>query len=128
MFTLHLPPLRARKSDVPALARAILLRLEREVGPKELGASALSRLLLHSFPGNVRELNAILYRAAAATPGREILAAHVDRALALSSRPKPLSLGHDEALLLLDQHAGNVSAAARSLGVPRSTFRSWVGK
>jgi DNA-binding NtrC family response regulator/tetratricopeptide (TPR) repeat protein len=55
---LHLPPLRDRREDVPALARHFLDRLGRETGklPLRLASSAMELLVLYDWPGNVREL------------------------------------------------------------------------
>jgi DNA-binding NtrC family response regulator len=126
--TLVLPPLRERRTDVGALTRALLLRLEPEVGRKELSPGALAVLVAHSWPGNVRELGSVLYRAATQAGGREILPQH----LALSVRlPGPRSVrdvGQFDARALLESHAGNVSAAARAARMPRTTFRALLNK
>jgi DNA-binding NtrC family response regulator len=123
--TIVLPPLRQRKSDLPALARELLCRLAAEVGPKRLTGPALARLTAHAWPGNVRELSAVLYRAAMAAPTEDILSDHLElaetpRGKVIRARSRP-----EEALELLAQH-GSVSAAARAAGVPRSTFRAWL--
>lgn len=124
-FVIRVPPLRARRSDIPALSRILLRRLGEELGPKELGSRSLAMLVGHSWPGNVRELASVLYRAAAAAPGEFIDVAHVASALTLAKkRPRPLSV--DQARALLSSHGDNVSAAARAAAVPRSTFRSWL--
>lgn len=126
--TLVLPPLRERRTDVGALTKALLLRLEPELGRKELSPGALAVLVAHSWPGNVRELGSVLYRAAALASGREILAQH----LALSVRPpgprRVRDIGQFDALALLESHAGNVSAAARAARLPRTTFRALLNK
>jgi DNA-binding NtrC family response regulator len=58
VIRLHLPPLRDRRDDVPALARHFLERFARDAGkpPLRLSASALELLTLYDWPGNVREL------------------------------------------------------------------------
>jgi DNA-binding NtrC family response regulator len=124
LVVIELPPLRQRKSDIPALARGVLGRLEPELGPKRLSSAALARLVAHSWPGNVRELGGALYRAAVAAPGQLIDAAHVQLGRAerqAAPRPSP-----EQAKKLLREHRGNVSAAARAAGVARSTFRAWL--
>jgi DNA-binding NtrC family response regulator len=126
-FVLRVPPLRSRKSDISALSRMFLYRLKDELGDKELTSSGLARLLAHTWPGNVRELGSALYRAAVRCDGRDIDVLHVDAALDRSARTRPRALSNPEAQALLEQ-AGNVSAAARAAGVPRSTFRSWLAK
>ncbi|MGC4089572.1 MAG: sigma 54-interacting transcriptional regulator [Polyangiaceae bacterium] len=124
---IQIPPLRQRRSDIPELARSLLRRIRDEVGEKELTSGALSRLLEYDFPGNVRELGSVLYRAAMLSPERDIQSEHVRLG---SGRPPPrtASLGAEEAQSLLSEHAGNISRAARAAGVPRSTFRAWLAR
>ncbi len=64
--TIDLPPLRARREDIPELAAHLLDRLARERGVprKRLSAAAASRLQRHDWPGNVRELENVLRGAA----------------------------------------------------------------
>jgi DNA-binding NtrC family response regulator len=127
-FVIRVPPLRSRKSDIPALSSALLARIRDEVGPRQLGSAALARLVAHSWPGNVRELSSVLYRAAVTADGEHIESSHVEAALAGPSKARPRALSEGEAAILLREHGGNVSAAARTAGVPRSTFRSWLEK
>ncbi|MES2120730.1 MAG: sigma-54 dependent transcriptional regulator [Pseudomonadota bacterium] len=60
-----LPPLRERSSDIPALARHLLGRLAEQTGLKELsiGNDALTVLMRYGWPGNVRQLAGVLFRA-----------------------------------------------------------------
>ena len=59
----RLPPLRERTEDIPDLARAFLLRANREGLPaKTIDAGALERLKAHAWPGNVRELENLIRR------------------------------------------------------------------
>ncbi len=69
-ITIELPPLRARRSDIPALAEALLVRINQANGSRlYLTGEALDRLVSYDFPGNVRELRNILQRAAALNAG-----------------------------------------------------------
>ncbi|MEO8459241.1 MAG: sigma-54 dependent transcriptional regulator [Dokdonella sp.] len=67
VIELRVPPLRARRSDIPMLATRVLERLAKENSspPAQLTASALESLNTYEFPGNVRELENILERAVA---------------------------------------------------------------
>lgn len=125
---IELPPLRERKTDIPALAAALLQRREREVGPKRLSTRALARLMESAWPGNVRELDNVLYRAAVASERPVIEAEHVDPPRAEGRRTRPSALSPRDALSLLERNRGNVAVSARSAGVPRSTFRAWIAK
>ncbi|HTQ05796.1 MAG TPA: sigma 54-interacting transcriptional regulator [Polyangiaceae bacterium] len=127
-ITITLPPLRRRKSDIPALCRVLLERLAGDVGEKRVTSHALARLVAYAWPGNVRELSAVLYRAAMAAPGPEILVAHVVLPEPEMKGPGIVRATPNRAEALLAEHDGNVSRAARAAGVPRSTFRSWLGR
>jgi len=61
--TITLPPLRRRKSDLPALCQVLLARLAADVGEKRVSGPALARLVAHGWPGNVRELEHVISRA-----------------------------------------------------------------
>jgi len=82
VVTIRLPPLRDRRDDIGDLARAFLVRAKREGLPeKTLDASAIERLKAHDFPGNVRELENLLRRAAAMSPAAVITAREVEQEL-----------------------------------------------
>ncbi|HEQ0196616.1 MULTISPECIES: sigma 54-interacting transcriptional regulator [Pseudomonas] len=73
--TLHIPPLRERPEDVPALVAHVLLHhnRERQGSVSGISANALARLQAYAFPGNVRELRSLVLTAAERTePGRRI--------------------------------------------------------
>ena len=123
---IHIPALRTRRSDIPAIAVALLERLAPQIGSKQLNSGALGRLVAHSWPGNVRELSSVLYRAAVAATGSEIQGVHVDAALPITLNADP---GDRPSVVdLVKLHGGNVAAAARAARVPRSTFRAWLRK
>lgn len=121
----ELPPLRQRKSDIAQLSHSLLRRMRPDLGERVLSSAALARLVEQNFPGNVRELGAVLYRAAASAE-YEIASHHVEEAsrLAAPHARRPTQ----DARALLEQCGGNVSKAARAAGVPRSTFRAWLAK
>lgn len=77
VIEVRLPSLRDRAEDVPAIAEAILARMAVRAGerPLRLSADALQRLQQHPFPGNVRELENVLERAAALAMSDELVAA-----------------------------------------------------
>lgn len=65
VIALRMPPLREMREDIPLLAHAILQRINSDMGHCEISAEALHALSQYDFPGNVRELENILERAAA---------------------------------------------------------------
>jgi two-component system, NtrC family, nitrogen regulation response regulator GlnG len=80
---LRLPPLRDRPDDIPDLARAFLLRANREGLPsKTIDAAALDRLKQHPWPGNVRELENLIRRICALYGEDLITARIIERELA----------------------------------------------
>jgi DNA-binding NtrC family response regulator len=80
---LEVPPLRERIEDVELLANHFLLRAAAErAQPLELGQSALKALLMHPFPGNVRELEEAIAFAAASCSGGVVNRKHLPREIA----------------------------------------------
>lgn len=87
VVSIALPPLRERLDDVDDLARAFLLRAKREgLGEKSIDNAAIERLKAHSFPGNVRELENLLRRAAALSPASVIGAREIGEELGQAAR------------------------------------------
>ena len=64
--TVTIPPLRERSGDIPALVRHLLTRFAEEPGmrPLSIGNDALAVLMRYGWPGNVRQLAGVLFRAA----------------------------------------------------------------
>ena len=123
-FVVQVPPLRERRGDVAPIARELLSHLAPQVGHRILTSAALARLAAHDWPGNVRELRNVLCRAADATPrGGAIDVNAIDRALRRQVAPRGPAVTSRTARLLLEEHAGNLSAASRAAGMPRTSFR-----
>ncbi len=66
VVTIHLPPLRDRREDIPLLVQHFLGRSER---PVTIRHDALEQILAHEWPGNVRELENVITRAIVLAPG-----------------------------------------------------------
>lgn len=126
MVVIEVPPLRARRSDIPLLVECWLKRIRTEVGPKQLTELAVERLCSHDWPGNVRELGGAIYRACAMSDVETIDAEAVARAMAVQGIRYNRADRDPHELLL--QAGGNVSQAARLAGLPRTTFRTWLGR
>jgi len=122
-LVVDVPALRARPDDIAPLAAHFIGLMESDVGERRIAPEALDRLHEYPWPGNVRELRNLLELAAVDCDGALIDLASVDRALRRSAEP---SAHRPSAGLLretLEQYGGNMSAAARALGIPRSTLR-----
>lgn len=74
VFTVELPPLRKRREDIPRLAETFLRNAIRASGSsrKIISDDAMTLLVDHSWPGNLRELRNVIDRAALIEEGREI--------------------------------------------------------
>jgi two-component system, NtrC family, nitrogen regulation response regulator GlnG len=86
---LQLPPLRARRDDIPLLAERFLraAALKFDAPAKRIAPAALQRLLAHDWPGNVRELENVCWRLAALAPGEVIALEDLDGMFATGVSP-----------------------------------------
>lgn len=142
-----LPPLRERTSDIPALARHFLARIGEQPGLREvtISDSALAMLGAYSWPGNVRQLQAVLFRAAVFCEG-EVLTSDCFPQLATlvgegheSASPMQQGVGvmlysedgnlrpleeieADVIRLAIGHYRGRMTEVARRLGIGRSTL------
>lgn len=73
VFPIEIPPLKARREDIPRIVERILLDIASTSGTGyRVSREAMRKLLLYDYPGNVRELRNIIHLAAAMSPNREI--------------------------------------------------------
>jgi DNA-binding NtrC family response regulator len=81
------PPLRARSSDIPGLARHLLARIAEQPGMRHLSITddGLAVLMRYGWPGNVRQLTGVLFRAALQCEGDSLTAEHFPH-IAVQSR------------------------------------------
>jgi DNA-binding NtrC family response regulator len=106
---LHLPPLRGRRVEIPALATHYLTRYAREFGKGDLrlAEETMEYLLLYRWPGNVRQLaNEMRRMAALAETGAVLMPEHLAPEIAASRRTIPPSermLDPNEVVVRLDQ-------------------------
>ncbi len=120
----EVPPLRARPEDVWVLAKHFLRQIIADVGYRYLSQDAVSLLTAYSWPGNARELCNVLSSACVATPSQQIEARDIQAALTRIGGPTALkTISVDAMRQALIDHNGNQSAAARALGIARTTLR-----
>jgi len=141
--SIHMPPLRERKPDIPELVHHLLERIAREHGQEriDIAPAAIEVLARCAWPGNVRELAHALERAVIEAAGARIDVVHFAVQLAgqgadpsrVDSEPsgrfllevEELSLACVERALIarvLADSNGNRSVAARKLGMHRATL------
>ncbi|MDY0013436.1 MAG: sigma 54-interacting transcriptional regulator [Rhodocyclaceae bacterium] len=132
-FPISLPPLRARREDIPLLSQALLARVAPERA-LAIAPAAMALLRAHDYPGNVRELRNILERASLLCDGDQILPGHLPKdlleaCLAPSPGSAPVApalrgAGPSDAELraALQAHRGTRKALAARFGVSERTL------
>jgi DNA-binding NtrC family response regulator len=127
---IHIPPLRERKEDIPILAAMFLRQHSRHYRKKLSGfeGEAFQSLLSFPWPGNIRELDHAVERAILMARGDKVKAADLGLRLPSDETPSSLdemNLEEVERFLIqktLTRYNGNVSQAAKSLGLSRSAL------
>jgi DNA-binding NtrC family response regulator len=111
VFTIHLPPLRERGDDLPALAQHYLRRFSRELGRdvRKVAPEALARLRGYSWPGNIRELQSVLKQALLQAAGAVLLPFFLPESLggAGAVAPAPLAAEPGVETLVIRQRVGS---------------------
>lgn len=146
--TVTLPPLRERTGDISALARHFLARIGEQPGLRPLGITdgALALLGAYDWPGNVRQLQAVLFRAAVFCDGDALTADDfpqlsniIGDTQASGAAPKQEGVGvmlyapdgnlrpleeieADVIRLAIGHYRGRMTEVARRLGIGRSTL------
>ncbi len=125
---IHLPPLRERREDIPALAGHFLARYATRYRKQieGLDATALQALLDHFWPGNVRELEHVMERAVLMGHGDRIRTCDLNlQATKPADSVDSMSLEAVESILIrkvLARYGRNVSQAAEALGLSRGAL------
>jgi len=124
---IHLPPLRDRREDIPLLAAHFLKQYSQRYRKPLTGfePGALQALINYGWPGNVRELDHSSERAVLLAQGQQIQAADLGLRAGQEAPTRWEELGLEEVERQLIQkalarHGGNVSHAAKALGLSRS--------
>ena len=150
-----IPPLRERAGDIPALARHLLARIARQPGLRPLGITddALALLGAYDWPGNVRQLQNALFRAAVLCEGAALTRDDFPQIASLEGRratvPAAVAMatsggvtlfradGNLRALeeieadvirLAIGHYRGRMTEVARRLGIGRSTLYRKLGE
>ncbi|AEJ60576.1 two component, sigma54 specific, transcriptional regulator, Fis family [Spirochaeta thermophila DSM 6578] len=137
VLRIHIPPLRERREDIPLLAQVFLRRVSEELGQERtFSREALSVLMEGEYPGNVRELQHLVWRAALLSEGPvigpEVVGKVRDEGRKAFSddllfAPRPLGEARREferayIAYHLSRCGGNVSRTARELGMAPSNL------
>jgi transcriptional regulator with PAS, ATPase and Fis domain len=148
VIRVHVPPLRDRPDDIPALVQSLLGRMASRA-PPSLHPGELERLMAYGWPGNVRELRNVLERSLVLhrgplrpseliSPARaEPRAEEAPPGRAGEGLAPPVREGEDLALSAVEHRhvcrvvrlqGGNLSRSARALGISLSTLKRKLGQ
>jgi len=144
-----MPPLRERKDDIPLLVRSFLRHFSQanEKQIVDLTTEAMNAILTYDWPGNVRELRTAIEHGVVMATGPKItlrdlpmavrhaagipLPRGISPAKAFGEKASPLDLHETERKLILQALAttkGNVTAAAKKLGISRRTLHRKINE
>lgn len=144
---IELPPLRDRKEDIPLLIEVFVQRAATELKKPvpQIPDTLLPLFTAYSFPGNIRELQSLLYDAVSRTEGKELNLKPLLSYLAKQPAPSAKKLFSGSSLLsteesiptiaeventlirkALERTGGNQSAASKLLGISQSTLSRWI--
>ena len=137
VVTINMPPLRDRKEDIPLLVDAFLRQFAKENGKpvRELTSEAMNCIEQYNWPGNIRELRTAIERGVVMSNGAKITLRDLPLSLRQQGRTGVLPAGGAEPERILNLHetenriiaraleesGGNVTEAARKLGISRRT-------
>ena len=140
---IHMPPLRERREDIALIATHFLKVAAEENGKpvRELTPDALTTMEKYPWPGNVRELRAAIERAVVMANGSKITVRDLPPSVREGAAAAPISVGgiklppvkpgnrltlqdteHRMIVRALEETGGNVTAAAKMLGLSRRTM------
>jgi len=123
VIEIHVPPLRDRRDDILPIAESFLTAARKRAGRSwRLGDDARDALLAHDWPGNIRELQNRIQRATVTASGDIISAADLALAIDGARAAAPVHGEKEQIETLLRGGGGNVSDAAKSLGVSRQAL------
>ena len=134
VFSIDLPPLRDRLEDIPLLTEHFVDKYSRSMGkpPKLMTEEAVELLQSYDWPGNVRELENAIERAMVVGQGNRIRSEDLPLRVEQDAvRPRERSLDALESAHIarvLREESGNVSQAARVLGIDRGTLYNKIKK
>lgn len=146
VVNITIPPLRERLDDLPLLCDAFLEKHNKKYGKEVwmLSEGALKILKNYTYPGNVRELENIIMSAVSLTDREHVLTEKLLHLPDVEQEKKGSAAGYDPSAQSLDEYLriceeqilrrcmaeneGNISAAARQLGIKRQTLQHKLKK
>lgn len=136
-MTIHIPPLRERKEDIPIYAYHFLKKNIRKINKKvtSISSEAMNYLSAYGWPGNLRELDSVIERSVILTNTSQIDVSSLSQVIVNQTNVLNLKVGLPQAreemlrqfeLEALQQYlaaaAGNITKAAQLANMPRRSF------
>ena len=140
VVSVHLPPLRERREDIPFLVQHFIHDFSRIYGvePKRATPEAMKQIVAYAWPGNIRELQNAIERAFALSAEPEITVHDLPPAIVRQGQPaassvltEPLpleDLERQNIVAALHRSGGNKNEAARILGIDRQRLYRKIEK
>jgi two-component system response regulator AtoC len=136
VVTIHMPPLRDRRSDIPDLAHFLIEKIAARsaLGPRTLSNEAIGELMKRDWPGNVRELENTLTRAALMSKSAVLSAEEIASALdgdhyrpSMERSVKTLAEAErDHILYALESYDWSLGKTCQALQISRPTLRAKI--
>ncbi len=135
VIPINIPPLRERKNDIPLLSRHFLNQIEERYNKRSISISdeAISIMMDHSWPGNVREVENVIQFAVIKCKNNTIMPE--DLPIELQQNPNlnnkrgpSKKLTAETVRTAIERAGGNKAKAARSLGVGRATLYRFLSE
>lgn len=135
--SLHLPPLRERKHDIPLLANSFLLKWATQFGKevRAISLEAMNLLMLHDWPGNVRELEntverAVIFATESVVQSEDVVFSLQHEGHHSDTSFRSLKIRFEQAYLkgLISSAHGNITKAAHAAKLDRRTLRLLLRK
>lgn len=152
VYPIHLPPLRERREDIPLLAFHLLGKVNERSGKdvRTISEGALSLLSQYDWPGNVRQLEAVIERAVISCDAESLEPRHLPRSIScpglpeientpktnaeflqIKKRLREQAIGDLErefVIAALQRNGWNVTKAALEVGIQRPNFQALMRK
>lgn len=138
VVSIHVPPLRERKDDIPLIVKHLLQRINTEMHKNvyKVSDDTMSKILAYDWPGNVRELENVLTRGVVLAK-TDVLDANViptndqpqrKESIPLNWRRTLEEVENEHILRVLEAVGGNRTEAARILGISKPTLYAKLPK
>ncbi|NLG33282.1 MAG: sigma 54-interacting transcriptional regulator [Syntrophomonadaceae bacterium] len=137
VINIKIPPLRERKDDIPVIACSLLKDISHQLHrePHTISIEAMKMLCEYNWPGNVRELHNVIESALILNNGTTIIPSHLpphisraNHSIATNNTQAVEFYEKDRISATIARSKGNISKAARSLGISRVTLYRKIKK